>query len=410
MRKTLLILLLSIPLGLTSCLQSTTADSFANITPTPTPKIIRDEAKIVNEKSKDVRITETFLPSKENLSKVFFIDENNGWITTNKSIDDRKFFSKSIYKTNNGGKTWQSVQPKLPKDANLKDIFFVNSSTGWVLLYNDAESWDNYKRKSWLYKTLDGGVSWELINSSEDDFRYHKIVFTDESNGWMIGSFFPQYVRGNGFVSKTEDGGKTWSDLTKSTAQDWFTDIYVENSNNVIVSTASEFLKSEDNGKTWVKFNASFEHEFSEHMIAGTDEFIGNIGKLSENRYRIAAGRRNDTEGSSSYLAIQQNDASWILSRFRGETFCLSDIHFFNENQIIAVGQFCSNFPIKGERYRNADSAVLYSSNSGKIFTTDYTNAKSANINSIAKISSNHIIAVGDNGLIVNIALKKSTD
>ena len=316
-----------------NCSQNTAVEA-TSIDPeeilTPTPQIIKAPAKITNEKAKGLKVTETFLTSKENLSKVYFVDDKNGWLAGNVSVGQfDNLLAKSIYNTNNGGKTWQKVTVPFPKDAYIQDLFFINKSVGWIQLQTDAECWEGGKMQSWILKTMDGGKTWHSIFNQEDKSHYKKIIFVSETEGWMIGTKSPTgCVYEKGLLYKTKDGGKTWNNLAdrvvNQTKQKWFSDILVENSQKIIVSTASEFFRTEDGGKTWTKFNADFYDDFLKIVIAGTEEFIGSIGKLTENRLRIADGRRNDIEGSSSYLAIQQNDESWILRRFSGEAFCLS--------------------------------------------------------------------------------------
>lgn len=387
-------------------------------------KIVELEAKITNETSKEIKTTETFLPSKANLSKVFFIDDKNGWIVGNKVDSKDKVLGNFIYKSINSENSWKQVKMKFPPNSIINDVFFINNSTGWILLQNNANSWEEEKYKSWIYKTSDNGKTWQLIHTSKIGLHYYKLKFADEKNGWLLAEGlvmkkspvltkpFRSYSRS---IFKTTDGGKSLTDVSSDISEDFDddlpTDIFVENSNKIIISTVSQFFKTEDNGKTWEKFNANFYDELiGNNIVAGTNERINRVGKLSENRYRIADGFRNDTEGSRSYLAIQQNDESWVLRRFSGEIFCLSDIHFFDESQILAIGQFCRNTLTKSKEFRKNDSVALFSSNNGETFSIAYTNPKIERLKSLAKISENHIIAVGDKGLIVNINLEKSTN
>lgn len=381
-------------------------------------KIAELESEITNEASKEIKTTEIFLPSKANLSKVFFIDDKNGWIVGNKVDSEDKVLGNFIYKSTDSGNSWKQIKMKFPPNSIINDVFFINNSTGWILLQNNINSWEEEKYKSWVYKTSDNGKTWQLVHTSKIGLHYYKIKFADEKNGWLLaeGSVmkespvltkpFRSYSRP---IFKTTDGGKSLTDVSSDISEDLDddlpTDIFVENSNKIIISTVSQFFKTEDNGKTWEKFNANFYDDFiGNNVVAGTNERINHVGKLSENRYRIANGFRNDTEGSRSYLAIQQNDESWILRRFHGKTFCLSDIHFFDESQILAIGQFCSTekkFPA------TVESVALFSSNKGETFSIAYTNPKIERLKSLAKISENHVIAVGDKGLIININLEK---
>lgn len=57
--------------------------------------------------------------------KIFFANQNTGWITKFASASD----SLNLLKTTNGGLNWTGYRNPL---GNMQDIFFVNEYTGWV--------------------------------------------------------------------------------------------------------------------------------------------------------------------------------------------------------------------------------------------------------------------------------------
>ncbi len=96
--------------------------------------------------------------------------------------------------TINGGFSWRTISPA---DFGINDMFFLNSSTGYLL---DGEM--N------IYKTTNGSVSWEHIgivewlNESQLNIvRVQRLHFADEQNGIAVG---------NNNLLRTSDGGKTW--------------------------------------------------------------------------------------------------------------------------------------------------------------------------------------------------------
>ncbi len=119
--------------------------------------------------------TRIYIDSVHNpLSKIFFADENNGWVIS----------STQLLKTTNSGVNWTPslVQP-------LYSVYFINTTTGWC-----AGS-DGYTGK-----TTNGGLNWTSQTIGSGVFR--EIFFIDAFTGWLCGSS-PQ-------IYKSTNGGTNW--------------------------------------------------------------------------------------------------------------------------------------------------------------------------------------------------------
>jgi photosystem II stability/assembly factor-like uncharacterized protein len=118
--------------------------------------------------------------------KVFFTDENNGFITGRilSSPQDISF----ILKTSDGGQSW-SVNFNFQNET-LDPIYFVNQDTGWIAGFY-----------GFLVKTTDGGSSWQIQSSGPDEV-ISDLYFFDENKGWYTGN--------NGALYQTNDGGVSW--------------------------------------------------------------------------------------------------------------------------------------------------------------------------------------------------------
>lgn len=119
--------------------------------------------------------------------------------------DNRGFF----WRTTDAGKSWNgayfdkidSVYP------GMSDYCFVNDSIGYMCGYAKRGYGDTSKDIIW--KTTNGGISWDLIYNMEydtTDFQWNwglqKISFLDELTGVAVGQF--------GKVLSTTDGGVNW--------------------------------------------------------------------------------------------------------------------------------------------------------------------------------------------------------
>ena len=403
MKTYTLLLIIALSILCANCVKETVADSLPIAEPIPTPEIFRAEAKITSEQMKGVKMTQTIFNSKENLDKVLFVDKDNGWLIGNIVSDDRDIVSSNLYRTEDGGKNWNRTPIKVENGASLQSLFFVNQLVGWINIQRVGDVNKN-NTKSWLMKTTDGGRSWQNL-SIQDYTETNSIYFLDEKNGWLIGETSnPENVYDSKqFLKKTTDGGISWTETGKKLfeqngfedrdARQNITGFMAETSKNLkVVMWSGKLFKTFDSGENWQQFGPQF--DFPAQTIP--DNF-GKLGNL--NRLRMARGTWS-IEGIYSYIATEK-DGDWTI-RWTDEALCIYDIIFLNENQMIAVGRLSAS---RLKKDYQEDGLILYSSDSGASWKEVYRNKKISEIKSIAQISEKHFMAVGNNGLIVNIEL-----
>jgi len=96
---------------------------------------------------------------------------------------------------------WEITQTKYDFDINARDLFFINSKTGFVVGYNGK-----------IYKTIDSGSSWQEQNSGTT-LHLFSVYFINENVGFVSGEAMNCLDEdcGKGAIFlKTVDGGKTW--------------------------------------------------------------------------------------------------------------------------------------------------------------------------------------------------------
>lgn len=110
----------------------------------------------------------------------------------------------AFYRTTNFGEHWVTATPpdlaQQIRDYPMISSFFTSGRTGYILLNRPEE-------KSLLYRTGDGGESWETI---ELDFPGGQMYFISSTEGYILSSL--GLAAGSEYVAlnKTIDGGKTW--------------------------------------------------------------------------------------------------------------------------------------------------------------------------------------------------------
>jgi photosystem II stability/assembly factor-like uncharacterized protein len=123
-----------------------------------------------------------------------FVDQNNGWIL----LYNFSTGTPTSLKTTDGGNTW------IP--FNGQGIFyFIDANNGWA--YSGSGN-GGVEPPYKIYRTTNGGTDWTQQFQDNSAGGYNAIMFSDLSNGWVVGD--------TGKVLKTTDGGTNWNFITNS--------------------------------------------------------------------------------------------------------------------------------------------------------------------------------------------------
>lgn len=171
------------------------------------------------------------------LYSIDFCNDSTGYIVG--------FSFEKVVKTNDYGNTWIEVNFNSPLTIGyLKKIQFVNNTTGFALQHYGS-----------ILKTMDAGVSWEIVYSNEDIMAY-TIDFFDENHG--IAGCYKDFMQS--CILATHDGGNTWSEFTLPEFQwDNYSVCCFDATNFLFCGLHGMIYKSINGGITW---NPKYERKF----------------------------------------------------------------------------------------------------------------------------------------------------
>lgn len=128
------------------------------------------------------------------LTSIQFLNSLDGWGLT----------ETQIVRTNDSGLTWYNVTPQDVTETGYGvELFVLDDDHVWMLM----PDFGNYPNSGFLYKTTDGGMTWERLSApfSRGHFR-----FIDVNNGWVLADLGLGAGSNAVAIYQTTDGGTEW--------------------------------------------------------------------------------------------------------------------------------------------------------------------------------------------------------
>ena len=143
-----------------------------------------------------------------------------------------------LFWTTNGGARWSDITPKLEhKEQSVSSVFFLDSSTGWVLLScSDGRDLAADNSCFELASTSNAGEAWSVTHEKightfskgqlEDGYGFSRrswLSFVDPQRGWELLDISTNSAHPSaGEMLRTADGGKTWVPTNDTPTSDHF--------------------------------------------------------------------------------------------------------------------------------------------------------------------------------------------
>ncbi len=163
----------------------------------------------------------------------------------------------TVLRTTDGGEIWDIMQVRDADSLDFRGIYGFDRETALAMSAGVAE-----QGKARIYRTEDGGDSWQLVYQTTQPG-----VFLDGISFWnkKEGICFGDPIDGHFFILTTDDGGRTWQELPLSSrpvALEKEAAFAASNSSlltvgkhQVYIGTGgakmARVLRSDDNGRSW---------------------------------------------------------------------------------------------------------------------------------------------------------------
>ena len=278
-----------------------------------------------------------------------------------------------LYKTTDGGITWNQIHNGLPKEKGKMAIAVSRSNSEKV--YALVES-DSNKELGGLFVSDNAGRNWSKISSDHSLIQrawYYIELFIDPTDEEKI------YVL-NASAQRSIDGGKTWSRITGTHGD--YHDLWINptNNKNMVIANDGGAAVSYNYGKSWSPQNRMATAQF--YRINTDNLFPYNIyggqqdnssvkisslalgsGGINEQNWSASAG------GESAFLAFNPDNPRYVLGGSYLGTIEILDTKAKASTQIMAAPIQYLGRDSKDMKYRyNWNAPIIWSQHEKNTF------------------------------------------
>jgi photosystem II stability/assembly factor-like uncharacterized protein len=253
-------------------------------------------------------------------NKIVFTDSLNGWSCG----------SSNPYHTVDGGNTWSG---SFVAFENYRNIFFLNSNTGWILTLNGK-----------IFKTTNQGLNW--FSQSVPVFAID-LFFQDSNIGWIAGT--------EGKIFSTTNGGTNWK-MVLNPIRDASALQFINNDTGYILSKIGELsvlLKTSNQGVGWNVIDTfRTQNIVSLKVLDNLTFFLGSYsGKVF-----------NTNNGGISWDSVNLSNTS------------INDFYFLNNNTGWACGESGKIFKTTNSGSSWENQSLTTYSKLNRLYFTDNIN------------------------------------
>lgn len=189
---------------------------------------------------------ETVVDASQNFRGLDAVDRHTAWVTGGSG-------SGKVYRTTDGGKTWDDVTPPDADGLLFRDVEARSATEAVVLTIGEGDA-------SRIYRTTDGGTTWDATFVNDDPYAFYDCLafYPDGRRGLALSD----PVDGKFRILSTQDSGRSWSVLPSTGMPEAPGEAGFAASGDCLVTagrtayfgsggSASRIYRSDDYGLTW---------------------------------------------------------------------------------------------------------------------------------------------------------------
>lgn len=269
-----------------------------------------------------IDVNSSGIPKSVRPFKIHFQDEKNGLVLCTSKNDNDYFGHISIFRSGDGGNSWEEINSPLLKDSlrdcHMSGYSFAKDNSLSILFKSPTEK--GYP--TLILRTEDGGRNW-LLSRIPGSHPFNRICFLNRNVG---------LIADGATIYRTADGGESW-ELTNGFFDEDLISVCASGKLNAVAIGKSGLIIETNDGENW-KINSQSSGVLLNEVICTED---GNYWIAGDNGTLLF---RDGTEGEFKKVDLGTNEN-------------LLKIKFFNEDLGYVV----------------ADSSIYKTLNGGKDWT-----------------------------------------
>lgn len=269
-------------------------------------------------------------------SKVLYVDDKTGCVELSMDMNNPRILyaamteygrlpwkvisggpTSGLYKSTDGGESWQKIQKGLPNELGKMSVAVCrsNSERVYALIESDSD-----KEQGGLFVSNNAGENWLRVTNDHRLVQrawYYIELFTDPKDDNTI------YVL-SAPALRSEDGGKTWEYLSGTHGD--FHDLWINPNNpkNMVIANDGGAGISVNYGKTWSTqsnmptaqfYRINVDNNFPYRIYAGQQDNTSVVISSRElgSSGITTASWTSSAGGESAFLAFNPDDPRYVM-------------------------------------------------------------------------------------------------
>jgi hypothetical protein len=309
----------------------------------------------------------------DSLQNVFFVNSTHGWVTgIRATFSDGNshvgVISSNLFKTVDAGNSWSKIDLEIASGSYVSQVFFVDENVGWLIVQKPAKP--NQGRSLSILHSVDGGLSWKETYK-RDNFLASKITFDGKGHGWLVGS--REYAgHTEGLALYSTNFGVSWADVYMDRHSIWSKSSTPQPTRSAVadvipLSPANSIVLLANGAVVSVKFQGS--QWLAETLREKTEKTGLNRFSRNDGTFLISSAARKSGQVWSTFWR-GDDDRTTFETRLDGvyTTDLFSDSNFH-----LVCGYKLSMISTDSQTTQLAQSAVvLYSRDGGRSWEQVY--------------------------------------